>query len=94
MRDDKRTYTNGEVTVYWDPDLCIHVMNCIRSTPEVFNSSKRPWVNVHAAGTKEIIRGVDTCPTGALSWRLNRDIESDKSDNSDNSDKSEESLEI
>lgn len=74
MRDNRRSYTNGELTVYWDPELCIHVMNCIRTLPEVFNSSKRPWVNIHAAGTKDIIRGVDSCPTGALTWKLNKDL--------------------
>lgn len=74
MRDEKRSYTNGEVTVYWDPELCIHVMNCIRNLPEVYNSSKRPWVNIHGAGTREIIRATDTCPTGAISWKMNRDI--------------------
>ena len=64
MRDDKRTYTNGEVTVYWEPDLCIHVMNCIRKLPGGFGKHLNvPGSMLILLGTKKkIIRGVDTCP--------------------------------
>lgn len=73
-REKKRTYTNGEITVTWDPSLCIHIMNCIRGLPQVFNSGKRPWINMQAASTQEIIQTVEDCPTNAISWKWNSEL--------------------
>ena len=32
---------------------------------------KRPWINAQGANTEEIIKQVDNCPSGALSYLLN-----------------------
>ena len=69
-----RKYTNGEITVYWYPRKCIHATTCYRELIEVFNPRKRPWVNMSGASTKEIIRVVDLCPTGALAYQYNDQI--------------------
>ncbi|MEI7492631.1 MAG: (4Fe-4S)-binding protein [Bacteroidota bacterium] len=66
-----RSYSNGEVTVYWRPQLCIHSANCLIGLPEVFNNSLRPWIKPEAASTKEIIRVVNTCPSRALTFMKN-----------------------
>jgi uncharacterized Fe-S cluster protein YjdI len=63
-----RSYTNGEVTIYWRPHLCIHSANCLIGNPKVFNNSVRPWINPDAASTDEIIRVVETCPSRALTY--------------------------
>jgi hypothetical protein len=36
--------------------------------PDVFSSKKKPWINVHAASSKEIMKAVDTCPSRALTY--------------------------
>ena len=41
----KKYYTNGEVTILWQPDLCIHCANCARGLPEVFDPGRRPWID-------------------------------------------------
>ena len=64
-------YSNGEVTVVWKPDLCIHSGNCVRGLKEVFNSQKRPWININGAATERIVEQVKKCPSGALSCFMN-----------------------
>ncbi len=71
FRKDKETvkeYGNGEITVFWKAELCIHSANCLIGLPEVFNTRKRPWINVHASESKEIMKIVDTCPSRALTY--------------------------
>lgn len=71
---NNRDYTNGEITVFWRPAKCTHVTTCFNELIEVFDPSKRPWINMKGASTKEIIRVVDLCPTGAISWKKNSEL--------------------
>jgi uncharacterized Fe-S cluster protein YjdI len=48
-------YSNGEITVFWRPELCIHSANCLIGLPGVFNTKKKPWINLHASNSKEIM---------------------------------------
>jgi uncharacterized Fe-S cluster protein YjdI len=69
----KKEYATEEIVVEWRPDLCIHSGNCVRGLPAVFDSKRRPWVNVHGASANEIEAQVARCPSGALcSRRLRR----------------------
>ncbi len=71
---EKLTYTNGEVTIIWQPKLCSHSGNCVRGLPQVFNSKIRPWINPQGADTTQIIEQVKKCPSGALSFVMNTDL--------------------
>lgn len=66
-----RKYTNGEITVYWKQDACIHATYCYRELIEVFDPGRRPWVDMHGATTDRIIKTVNMCPTEALTWKWN-----------------------
>ena len=66
-----KEYTNGEVTVVWKPERCIHSENCWRGLPSVFNPKERPWVKIDGADTDAIIAQVRKCPSGALSTYMN-----------------------
>lgn len=66
-------YTNGEVTIVWKPDPCIHSGNCVRGLPEVFKSKEKPWITPEGATTERIIEQVKKCPSGALSYFMNNE---------------------
>ena len=62
----EKRYSNGEVTIVWKPDLCIHSGNCVRGLPSVFDPKARPWINVQGAESADLIDQVAKCPSGAL----------------------------
>jgi uncharacterized Fe-S cluster protein YjdI len=70
---DERQYTNGEITVYWKPAACVHASYCYRELIEVFDPSRRPWVDMKGAPTDKIIETVNLCPTEALAWKWNNE---------------------
>jgi uncharacterized Fe-S cluster protein YjdI len=63
-------YSNGEITVIWKPELCIHSTKCFHGLPNVFDPRKRPWVNALGDTTNAIIEQVKLCPSGALSYTM------------------------
>ena len=67
-----REYATDEIVVEWEPRLCFHSQNCVRSLPQVFDESRRPWVPVDAATADEIEAAVALCPSGALRTRRPR----------------------
>jgi uncharacterized Fe-S cluster protein YjdI len=64
-------YTNGEVTIVWKPDTCIHSRICWTELRQVFDPTKRPWIKMDEADTEKIIEQVRRCPSGALSYFMN-----------------------
>ena len=63
----QKEYTNGEITVVWKPDLCIHSTLCWRGLGEVFKPKERPWITLDGATSAAIEAQVSQCPSGALS---------------------------
>ncbi len=61
----KIEYSNGELTIIWQPDLCQHSGICVKT-------KERPWVKIENATTDELIAQINKCPSGALSYRLNK----------------------
>lgn len=71
MHNITKRYTNGEVTVIWQPHLCEHSTKCFKGLPQVFDPRVRPWVKAEGASTEHIVRQVQECPSGALSYAMN-----------------------
>jgi uncharacterized Fe-S cluster protein YjdI len=65
-------YSNGEITILWKPDLCQHAGICVKTLPAVYNPKERPWIKSENATTEELIEQINMCPSGALSYRMNK----------------------
>jgi uncharacterized Fe-S cluster protein YjdI len=66
--DLTREYTGRGIRVEWYASRCIHVGECIRAMPRVFDSRRRPWVDLAfpEAEADAVAEAVMRCPTGAL----------------------------
>ena len=71
MKDITKKYTNGEVTIVWKPNMCIHSTICFNGLGNVFDPQKRPWITPEEGTTEQIIDQVKKCPSGALSYYMN-----------------------
>ena len=69
--DKKIEYTNGELTIIWQPSICQHSGICVKTLPKVYNPQERPWIKIENATTEELIAQIK-CPSGALSYRMNK----------------------
>lgn len=65
-----KAYENDEIIVFWKPDLCEHATECIRGNNNVFDVSRRPWVDLSQAPASEIAEIIDKCPSEALKYVL------------------------
>jgi uncharacterized Fe-S cluster protein YjdI len=69
MPKEPKEYSNGEITVVWQQEKCIHSAKCVRGLPGVFKPQERPWISVQNADTPHLKATIDTCPSGALTWK-------------------------
>jgi uncharacterized Fe-S cluster protein YjdI len=68
MKETIKEYTNGEVTIKWQPNKCIHAAECAKGSPEVFQPREKPWITPNNSSTDKIKDTIDKCPSGALSY--------------------------
>jgi len=72
MSEVKKTYSNEDITVIWKSEVCQHSTKCWKASLAIFYLKRRPWIDVTAGTTNEIIRIVNNCPSGALSYEKNK----------------------
>ncbi len=68
MKERVHRYEGDQLTVTYEPALCIHAAECLRSLPAVFDTRRTPWVEPNAATAEEVKAAVARCPSGALQW--------------------------
>lgn len=64
----KKEYSNGDITVTWEPHKCIHSKKCVNGLPEVFDFNRRPWIKAEGTSSENIATQIDKCPSGALGY--------------------------
>lgn len=51
---------------------------CFKAIANIFDPTKRPWITPEGSTTEKIIEQVKKCPSGALSYYLNREEENEE----------------
>ncbi|MDF1541188.1 MAG: (4Fe-4S)-binding protein [Candidatus Thorarchaeota archaeon] len=77
--DDRRPnevieYVGKEITIYDNRGVCSADGACVRECPEVFQKDKKPnWIFPDEAGVKKIVKTIEHCPSGALSYKIGKE---------------------
>ena len=72
MESRKIHYSNNDITILWQPDLCIHSGVCVKSLPNVYQPKEKSWIKIENASTLELKEQIKKCPSGALSYIVKR----------------------
>ena len=73
-KDLTKEYSNGEVTIVWKNSLCKHAAECVKNNPDdVFKPKEKPWIVPENSTTEAIISTVKKCPSGALTYYINKE---------------------
>jgi uncharacterized Fe-S cluster protein YjdI len=74
METNATFFSNKDITVTFEPCVCINAERCAKELSNVFRNSVIPWIDLDGASTKKIIRQVKKCPSGALKFHYNREV--------------------
>ena len=64
----RKVYRGRNIEVSFDLDICIHVAECLRGEPRVFELDRRPWVLPDEGDADVVATVVERCPSGALQY--------------------------
>ena len=65
-------YETDEITVSFDPNLCIHSGRCVRGLPAVFDVKRKRWIRPELGTAQQVADQIARCPSGALQCELKR----------------------
>lgn len=77
-KEIKKEYTNGVITIVWKPKFCIHAAQCTKALPNVYKPNDKPWIQIKNATTEEIKTQIAKCPSGALSYFMNNELDKEE----------------
>jgi uncharacterized Fe-S cluster protein YjdI len=65
-----QVYETPDITVTFDPNLCIHSGVCVRGLPLVFDVARQRWIRPELASPNDVAAQVSSCPSGALQYTM------------------------
>ena len=68
MSEKRHVFESPAITVTWSRRRCIHVAECVRGLPAVFQPGRVPWIEPAQAAADRVAEVVRRCPTGALHY--------------------------
>jgi len=72
MEIQANEFSNEDITVTFEPKICIHAERCAKGLSEVFRTTVIPWINLDGTETLKIINQIKKCPSGALKYCMNK----------------------
>jgi len=63
-------YETDEISVSFDPNVCIHSGVCIRGLPAVFDVKRKRWIRPELATAEQVADQIKLCPSGALQYEM------------------------
>jgi len=67
-------YVGKQITIHDNRRACAHSGECLRGLPAVFNKDAKPWIDPDGATAEEIIKVIERCPSGALSYTVDGEL--------------------
>ncbi|UED86282.1 (4Fe-4S)-binding protein [Streptomyces profundus] len=67
---ERKAYQGRAITVTFEAGRCRHAAECVNGLPEVFDTSRRPWIQPDGAAADRLAEVVRRCPSGALRYQL------------------------
>jgi CDGSH-type Zn-finger protein len=72
--DKRDNYVGKEITIHDNRGICSHAAHCTDNLPPVWKLGQEPWIDPDGATVEEIIKTINMCPSGALSYTI-KDVE-------------------
>ncbi|MER8072252.1 (4Fe-4S)-binding protein [Streptomyces sp. NPDC094034] len=67
---EQKAYQTESITVTFEARRCLHAAECVNGLPEVFDPTKRPWIQPEKTTAERLAEVVRRCPSGALQYEL------------------------
>ncbi len=71
-RDKRRDYVGTHITIHHNRGICSHAGFCTDNLASVFRMKEKPWIDPDGAEADAIIATIKQCPSGALSYSIER----------------------
>ena len=71
--DRRQNYTGQRITIHDNRGICAHAGICTDNLETVFRMGQEPWIDADGASAEDIIRVIETCPSGALSYSIDNE---------------------
>jgi uncharacterized Fe-S cluster protein YjdI len=68
-----QVYETDEISVSFDPNICIHSGVCVRGLPLVFDVKRKHWIRPELATAEQVAELIKRCPSGALQYKMKSD---------------------
>lgn len=68
--DKRDNYRGKHITIHDNRGICAHAGACTDNLSSVFKMGNEPWIDPDGAAVAEIIKTIQKCPSGALSYSI------------------------
>jgi CDGSH-type Zn-finger protein len=70
----RESYIGTRITIHDNRAICAHAGYCTDNLSGVFRMGEEPWIDPNGADANEIVKLIEQCPSGALSYSID-DVE-------------------